>query len=437
MRFPELVDAAGILEASPAWSAGDKMALQQWMRDFIDWVKTSELGQRELVSRANHGTSYEVGLTAMALYADDLDTARESITRFVDERLGLEIAADGSQPFEMGRSNNHYYHRFGLDMMMELAALSRTLGEIDVFNHRTDNGRSLRDAVDFLRPYSSGDVEWDHYTGTVYDRQVIQDYAMLRKAAAYYASPEILSDAQKNPHTRAVWVNLTHPAQLIDVTGDFNADSYVTVEDLDILTEALNSQTILEDSDLNGDRQTDFFDREYWIIEVYGTVPGDADMDRDFDSFDLELLRGLGEFEDGIQENSTWREGDFSGDGDFDAGDLLAAFMFGAYRSSTWYGDANHDGEFNSDDFVQVFEAGKYETNEYATWLEGDWNGDGVFTSDDFVTAFIDGGYEHGPRGNAPIVSEPSGVCLLGPLLIGTGSLLCQARRRPVTSKRT
>ena len=85
----------------------------------------------------------------------------------------------------------------------------------------------------------------------------------------------------------------------------------------------------------------------------------------------------------------------------------------------TWYGDANLEGEFNTGDMNEVLVAGKYEQGwldewgsiygERATWSEGDWNGDGVFDRSDMVTAFVDGGYEKGLRAEAVAVPEPGG----------------------------
>ena len=59
-------------------------------------------------------------------------------------------------------------------------------------------------------------------------------------------------------------------------------------------------------------------------------------------------------------------------------------------------GDSNHDGLFNSADFVAAFVAGEYEDgiDGNSTWEEGDWNRDGDFDSSDFVDAFKCGGYE-------------------------------------------
>jgi len=52
--------------------------------------------------------------------------------------------------------------------------------------------------------------------------------------------------------------------------------------------------------------------------------------------------------------------------------------------------DADLNGAFNSSDFVYVFRAGKYEdtVDDNANWSEGDWNCDGDFTSRDLVFAF-------------------------------------------------
>ena len=53
-------------------------------------------------------------------------------------------------------------------------------------------------------------------------------------------------------------------------------------------------------------------------------------------------------------------------------------------------GDANRDGRFDTADFVQVFQAGEYEDgiDNNSTWEEGDWNGDGDFDTADFVLGF-------------------------------------------------
>lgn len=95
--------------------------------------------------------------------------------------------------------------------------------------------------------------------------------------------------------------------------------------------------------------------------------------------------------------------GDVDGDGDPDAilrdSGIRIWFNYGA-------GDADLDGQFNQFDIVQVQQAAKYLTGESATWSEGDWNGDGVFDQKDIVAAFTTGNYLQGPDATLVVKSE-------------------------------
>jgi hypothetical protein len=100
----------------------------------------------------------------------------------------------------------------------------------------------------------------------------------------------------------------------------------------------------------------------------------------------------------------------------------------------TWIGDANMDGEFSSADFVSVFQIGEYEDGivENSTWSKGDWNGDFDFTSSDFVQAFQDGGYEKGPRAAGAAVPEPASFAMVMVGLVAVACCRrCQGRPNP------
>lgn len=98
----------------------------------------------------------------------------------------------------------------------------------------------------------------------------------------------------------------------------------------------------------------------------------------------------------------------FDLDGDGDA-DLWDRYVWVHDLRHTFFGDANFDDEFNSSDLVAVFSAGEYEVGIQmnSTWSTGDWNGDGEFDTRDFVLAGQDGGYEQGPR-QPQAVPEPT-----------------------------
>lgn len=68
----------------------------------------------------------------------------------------------------------------------------------------------------------------------------------------------------------------------------------------------------------------------------YNRIPGDSNGDGIFNSADLIAVFAAGEYEDGIENNSTFEEGDWNGDGEFDSGDLVYVFQERTYvRSAT------------------------------------------------------------------------------------------------------
>ncbi|MCA9211874.1 MAG: tandem-95 repeat protein [Planctomycetales bacterium] len=62
-----------------------------------------------------------------------------------------------------------------------------------------------------------------------------------------------------------------------------------------------------------------------------GPIPGDSNGDGIFDSSDFVAVFQAGEYEDGIDGNSTFEEGDWNGDGDFNTADFVYVFQIGNY----------------------------------------------------------------------------------------------------------
>ena len=105
-------------------------------------------------------------------------------------------------------------------------------------------------------------------------------------------------------------------------------------------------------------------------------------------------------------------------------------------------GDSNNDGFFNSSDLVRVFQAGEYEVgiNGDSTFDSGDWNGDGNFTSADLVVAFQAGTFVTavGPADIAAavdvVLSEDNLALFMGP---GTDASLCNGMRTSMKNLRS
>ena len=82
--------------------------------------------------------------------------------------------------------------------------------------------------------------------------------------------------------------------------------------------------------------------------------------------------------------------------------------MLAAHRRSI----TNYNNQFDADGFiVLVLQAGEYQTGEPTTFRQGDWNGDGLFDSTDTTLALQEGHYGKGQIDPAP--APPKNVIII------------------------
>ncbi|MBI5691120.1 MAG: alginate lyase family protein [Verrucomicrobia bacterium] len=145
-RFlPRLIDAVGLIGASPAWTPQDQAALIAWFREFLANVRRrADEGYRN--SAHNIASFYHAQMAAMALFVGDEAQAREMIER-TKPRLDKAVGPDGFFTVERRRTRSLSYSCFHLYALFNLATMGRLL-EIDVWNFTTPDGRGLRRALD-------------------------------------------------------------------------------------------------------------------------------------------------------------------------------------------------------------------------------------------------------------------------------------------------
>ena len=97
---------------------------------------------------------------------------------------------------------------------------------------------------------------------------------------------------------------------MLSVRGDFNDDQLINALDVDLLAADLAAQSHSAAFDLTGDARVDQQDLEYWVVDLYGTLFGDADLNRRVDRGDLaRLTRGYGH-----SARASWADGNFNAD---------------------------------------------------------------------------------------------------------------------------
>ena len=178
-----------------------------------------------------------------------------------------------------------------------------------VLEHENENGAIVY-TVDGSDPREFG--------GAPSQNSLIYDGAPIPITEKAVIKARVLSDGE--------WSALTE-AEFALLSGDIDGDGQISASDIDAFCARINDGDMSLDLDQDGVASYD--DTVFFIRSVLGTDLGDANLDGVFDSNDLNIR----EFEDGIDGNSTWADGDFNCDGDFTSADLVIAFETGLFRS--------------------------------------------------------------------------------------------------------
>lgn len=209
--FADLVDSVGLLQGCPAWTAADQKRLQTWFRDYVHWLLQSDLGRNEESQPNNHGTFFDVQTAAMALFAGQKYVAESLLKQSASRRIDTQIEPDGRQPLELARTRSLSYSLSNLDGMFKMDRLAEEVG-LDLWNYRSPDGRSIRNAFNWLLPFFTGQKEWEH-------KQIsdVSDQAwasILRRASVKYRCSSCEEALQKSgklsPDHR---LNLLYPAR--------------------------------------------------------------------------------------------------------------------------------------------------------------------------------------------------------------------------------
>jgi hypothetical protein len=159
--FVPIMDSIGLIADSSAWSAADHKGMEEWAGKFCDWLVTSEAGKKEGATKNNHGTVYDAIVVSTALFANKNELARKVLEEARQKRIAAQIEPDGTQPEELRRTKAWTYSNKNLMNLFWLASLGDRV-DVNLWNYRSPDGRSLKGALDYLIPFALGEKPWPH-----------------------------------------------------------------------------------------------------------------------------------------------------------------------------------------------------------------------------------------------------------------------------------
>lgn len=89
--------------------------VQQWFREYLEWMKTSAPGMKERDASNNHAIAWALQAAEFARLTGDNITRDEVRTRFENLQLPAQEAANGSFPRELARTKPYGYSIFQFD----------------------------------------------------------------------------------------------------------------------------------------------------------------------------------------------------------------------------------------------------------------------------------------------------------------------------------
>jgi hypothetical protein len=157
---PSILDYEQLVVPSGALSASDGATVKKWFNDYRDWLLSSDPGKRQADEPNNHGTWYDAQVIAISSYVNDTATATKYVNK-AKKLIDSQIAADGSQPLELERTNSWDYSILNLEALLEVSRAAQTVN-IDLLHYTNSHGVTIKSAVTFLTPYITTNKEWPY-----------------------------------------------------------------------------------------------------------------------------------------------------------------------------------------------------------------------------------------------------------------------------------
>ena len=158
-HFIFLLDGIQLLKQSKHFDEKEYTALKDWFKEFLSWLRTSQIGQDEGAADNNHGVWYDALCLSISNFIGD-DRLSKVIIQNAADRLDTQMDDRGLFPHELTRTISLHYTIFVLDAFYTIAQLSEE-ANFDFWHMETTSKKSFKKGYQTVLPYFSGAKVWE------------------------------------------------------------------------------------------------------------------------------------------------------------------------------------------------------------------------------------------------------------------------------------
>ncbi|PWN88229.1 chondroitin AC/alginate lyase, partial [Acaromyces ingoldii] len=160
LHIAKVVNGILILRSSRAspWTDLDDSKMNKWASAFLEWLTTSENGQRARSANNNQASFLYGQLISLNILLGNIEGAKSVIAEYFDNVFPLLIGVNGSLASEAKRTRPNHYIAFAIEAMLNNAKMADDLG-LDYWSHKTQNGSTIQDAINFALDFAEQNKE--------------------------------------------------------------------------------------------------------------------------------------------------------------------------------------------------------------------------------------------------------------------------------------
>ncbi len=138
-----------------------KVNMNDWVKEFLDWMLHSKFGIEESNEHNNHSIYHDFGCVVLADFIGDEDTIKKLYSKLVHQRIEVQIKCDGSMPHELKRTRSKYYSVMSLKGILNFSIISKKYG-FDIFKDSNTKDTIIK-AIDFINDrLITSKINWDY-----------------------------------------------------------------------------------------------------------------------------------------------------------------------------------------------------------------------------------------------------------------------------------